>query len=201
MVEQAPADRARPDGTAAAQAPTTLESVPAHEAADAERAARAALPRAFRVIDDVLKTVMVVMLVVLVVAVAANVFGRFVLNRSLASSDELSRFLFIWVIFLGAALAHLHREHIAVDLVVGRLPRSLARPVVVVQELLIGVVLVALLLSARQVFAIDSGISPLLRIPLRWIEASVPLCALVMLVITVYRIATALRRDVTAERV
>lgn len=179
---------------------TRLEAVPAGEAAAAERAARHAMPRLFRALDDVLKTVMVVMLVVLIVAVTANVFGRFLLNRSLASSDELSRFLFIWVIFLGAALAHLHREHIAVDLVVKRLPPALARPAVVLQELLIGVVLVALLVSARQVFAVDSGVSPLLRVPLSWIDASVPLCALVMLLVTVHRIAAACRPVRPAER-
>lgn len=192
MAEQAP-DRPARGRPRAAQDPAPLESLPPHEAAEAERAARAALPRGFRLLDDVLKSVMVVMLVVLVVAVAANVFGRFVLNRSLATSDELSRFLFIWVIFLGAALAHLHREHIAVDLVVERLPASLSKPVAVLQELLIGVVLIALLISAREVFAVDSGVSPLLRVPLWWIDASVPLCAGVMLVITVYRLVAVFR--------
>jgi len=178
-----------------------LEALPADDAAEAERAARAGMPRLFRLLDDVLRAVMVVLLGVLVVAVTANVFGRFLLNRSLASSDELSRFLFVWVIFLGAALAHLHREHIAVDLFVKRLPPSLARPVAVLQELLIGIVLVALLISARQVFLVDSGVSPLLRVPLSWIDASVPLCALVMLLITVHRIGLALRPGRPAERV
>lgn len=177
-----------------------LEALPPDHGAEAERAARQAMPRLFRLLDDVLRTVMVVMLVVLVVAVTANVFGRFLLNRSLATSDELSRFLFVWVIFLGAALAHLHREHIAVDLFVTRLPAGAQRAVAVVQELLIGVVLVALLLSARQVFAVDSGTSPLLRVPLAWIDASVPLCAGVMLLITGYRIALAVRSDRPAER-
>lgn len=177
-----------------------LEGLPGHEAAQAEQASRRALPAFFRLIDDVLKTVMVVMLTILIVAVAANVFGRFVLNRSLAASDELSRFLFIWVIFLGAALAHLHREHITVDLVVARLPRSLARPVALLQELLIAVVLVALLVSARQVLSISSGVSPLLRVPLAWIDAAVPLSAFVMLLVTVYRIAAVFRPGSPTER-
>ena len=177
-----------------------LEALPADQGAEAERAVREAMPRLFRLLDDVLRTVMVVMLVVLIVAVTANVFGRFLLNRSLATSDELSRFLFVWVIFLGAALAHLHKEHIAVDLAVKRLPASFQRPVAVLQELLIGVVLVALLVGARQVVAVDSGTSPLLRVPLAWIDASVPLCAGVMLLITAHRIAVAVRSDRPAER-
>lgn len=166
-----------------------LDEVPPDEAAEAEREARRALPRFFRWLDSVLRIVMVVMLVALIITVASNVVGRFVLNQSIATSDELSRFLFIWVIFLGAALAHLHQEHIAVDLLVRKLSDPLQRAVTVVQELLIGAVLIALLISAQQVMELAPGVSPLLRVPLNWVNASVPVCAAVMLIITVYRIA------------
>lgn len=151
------------------------------------------LPPFFRVIDTVVKTVMVILLVVLIFAVGTNVFGRFVLNTSMPGSSELSRFLFIWVIFLGAALAHLHNEHIAVTLFVERLSPSVQRWVVVLQELIILVVVVALLISSRQVMSIDPGTSPLLGVPLQWINVAVPFSAGLMAVITFYRIAVALR--------
>lgn len=152
-----------------------------------------ALPVFFRVLDTALKTVMVAMLAVLIVSVGANVFGRFVLDNSLALSDELARFLFIWVIFLGAALAHLHREHISVDLLVLRLPAPLQRVATVVQELLILGLMVALLLSARQVLGTAPGKFPLLGLPYNWMNVAVPVCAVVMATITVYRIGSALR--------
>lgn len=151
------------------------------------------LPGFFRIIDTVVKNVMVVMLIALLVAVGANVFGRFVLNTSLPASAELARFLFIWVIFLGAALAHLHNEHIAVSLLPDRLPEAARRWVVVVQELLILVVVVALLLSALQVMSISPGTSPLLNVPLALVNFSVPFSAALMGIITLYRIGVALR--------
>ncbi|CAN5525970.1 hypothetical protein BH23ACT6_BH23ACT6_15740 [soil metagenome] len=147
----------------------------------------------FRVIDTVVKTVMVILLVVLIFAVGTNVFGRFVLNTSMPGSSELSRFLFIWVIFLGAALAHLHNEHIAVTLFVERLSPSVQRWVVVLQELIILVVVGALLISSWQVLSIDPGTSPLLGVPLLWVNVAVPFSAGLMAVITLYRIAGALR--------
>jgi len=154
------------------------------------------LPRVFRLLDTVLKTVMVVLLVVLLGAVGANVFGRFVLNRSLPATDELARFLFIWVIFLGAALAHLHNEHIAVTLFVERLPKPLQRAVVVLQELIILVVVLFLLIGAQQVLVLSPGSSPLLDVPLRLISFSVPFSAAIMGLISLYRIGVALRRPV-----
>lgn len=167
--------------------------------AEQEREWHQRLPLFFRVVDTVVKTVMVVLLVVLVVAVGANVFGRFVLNQSLAGSDELARFLFIWVIFLGAALAHLHNEHIAVTVFVERLPRALQRWAVVLQELIILLVVVALLLSAREVMATSPGSSALLGVPLTLVNFSVPFCAGLMGIITLYRIAVALRPSHTRK--
>ncbi|MGB7447952.1 MAG: TRAP transporter small permease [Ornithinimicrobium sp.] len=151
------------------------------------------LPPFFRVIDTVVKTVMVILLVMLIAAVGTNVFGRFVLNTSMPGSAELSRFLFIWVIFLGAALAHLHNEHIAVTLFVERLSPSLQRWVEVLKELIILVVVAALLISSRQVMSINPGTSPLLGVPLQWVNVAVPISAGLMGVVTFYRIAVALR--------
>ncbi|MGD8202101.1 TRAP transporter small permease [Ornithinimicrobium sp. W1679] len=161
--------------------------------AEQEREWHEHLPAFFRVIDTVVKTVMVILLVALLIAVGANVFGRFVLNTSLPASAEMARFLFIWVIFLGAALAHLHNEHIAVSLVTDRLSASMRRWFVLVQELIILVVVVALLLSALQVMSISPGTSPLLDVPLVVVNFSVPFSAALMGIITLYRIAVALR--------
>ena len=158
-----------------------------------ERERHGALPTALRLLDTVINVVMVLLLVVLVVSVAANVGGRFTGWWSLPAAGEIARFIFIWVIFLGAALAHLHNEHIAVSLLVERLPSVAQRPVIVLQELIILVVVVALLLSARQVMAISPGSSPLLNVPLQLVNFAVPFCAGLMAVITVYRIALGLR--------
>jgi TRAP-type C4-dicarboxylate transport system permease small subunit len=157
-----------------------------------DRETLAALPRFFRALDMTLKTVMVAMLVVLVVSVGTNVFGRYVLDSSLAVSDQLARFLFVWVIFLGAALAHLHREHIEVDFLVQRASLPVRRVVVVVQEVLILVLVVALLLGAREVLATSPGKMPLLGIPYNWMNFSVPVSSAVIGLVSVYRLATAI---------
>ena len=51
---------------------------------------------------------------VMVICLGAQVFFRFVLDASLTWSEELSRFSFVWVIYLGASLAAKERIHIRV---------------------------------------------------------------------------------------
>ena len=74
----------------------------------------------FRLIDAVL----VIMLSTMVVMVFGNVVLRYGFNDSIISSEELSRFLFIWITFLGAIVTLRDNQHLGLDTVVRLLPRS-----------------------------------------------------------------------------
>jgi len=60
----------------------------------------------------------------LAAVVAVQVFSRYVLNYSLFWSEELARFLLVWLTFLGATVAYFHGAHASVDFVVRRLSPS-----------------------------------------------------------------------------
>ena len=60
-------------------------------------------------------------LVVMVALVFYNAFLRYVLNSSYPPSEELSRFFFIWVTYLGVVVAYQAGDHVSVTLVVDRL--------------------------------------------------------------------------------
>lgn len=54
------------------------------------------------------------LMVLMVSCLGAQVFFRFVLNASLTWSEELSRFAFIWLVYMGAVLGAKERIHIRV---------------------------------------------------------------------------------------
>ena len=62
------------------------------------------------------------MLAVMVVLVFGNVVLRYGFNSGITVSEEISRWLFIWVTFLGAIVALRRGEHLGTELVVQRLP-------------------------------------------------------------------------------
>lgn len=62
------------------------------------------------------------MLAIMVLLVFSNVVLRYGFNSGIAESEELSRWLFIWITFLGAVVALRDRAHLGVDMVVSRLP-------------------------------------------------------------------------------
>lgn len=58
---------------------------------------------------------------ILVLFLTASVFARYALDIGLSWSDEASRLLFIWTVFIGFAVGVRHRAHIGVDFVIDRL--------------------------------------------------------------------------------
>ena len=78
-----------------------------------------------RIIDALMRAVEITImlaLVVMVVLVFTNVVMRYGFGNGLAVSDELSRYCFVWLIFLGAIVAMRQRAHLGMDSVVRRLP-------------------------------------------------------------------------------
>lgn len=64
-------------------------------------------------------------LALMVVLVFGNVFMRYAFDSGFIVSEELSRWLFVWLTFLGAVVAVRDNGHLGTDMLVGRLgPRG-----------------------------------------------------------------------------
>lgn len=61
-------------------------------------------------------------LAVMVIMVFGNVVLRYVFNSGIAASEEISRWLFVWLTFLGAIVALKENSHLGTDMLVSRLP-------------------------------------------------------------------------------
>lgn len=68
-----------------------------------------------------LNIAMVACLAVMVMLVFGNVVLRYAFNTGISISDELARWLFVWMTFMGAIAALRDRGHLGTDFLVGRL--------------------------------------------------------------------------------
>jgi TRAP-type C4-dicarboxylate transport system permease small subunit len=68
-----------------------------------------------------LSWLMAASLALMVVLVFTNVVLRYALNSGIAVSEELSRWLFVWLTFLGGIVALHERAHLGTDILVSRL--------------------------------------------------------------------------------
>lgn len=69
-----------------------------------------------------LGAVMALALFVMVLLVFGNVVLRYAFNSGITVSEELARWLFVWVTFMGAVVALREHAHLGTDALVARLP-------------------------------------------------------------------------------
>lgn len=69
-----------------------------------------------------LEVVMVICMVVMLVMVFGNVMLRLFLNTGIDLSEEMPRYAFVWMTFLGGIVGMHKRAHLGVDMVVRALP-------------------------------------------------------------------------------
>src|SRR5207253_11278508 len=78
-----------------------------------------------RVIDGfrrLIEILIAAFLAVMVVMVFGNVVLRYAFNSGIIVSEEVSRWLFLWVTFLGAIVALKERSHLGTEALISRLP-------------------------------------------------------------------------------
>lgn len=83
-----------------------------------------------------LKLLVVTCMAVMVVMVFGNVVLRYAFNSGISVSEELSRWSFVWMVFLGALIALREHAHLGLDSLVRRLPRAGQRLCLIVGHLL-----------------------------------------------------------------
>ncbi len=141
---------------------------------------------------------------IMAVSVFTQVMVRFVLtaagiNLSAAWTEELARYVLIWVVFLGAGIGCRRRQLISLEFLVRRLP-SLPGQGLVHLGLLICLGFFALLISVGLAFmelgAVET--SPVMQIPKAWVYAAMPAGAALMILNTATLMAETLlaRRDI-----
>ncbi|KKI92162.1 C4-dicarboxylate ABC transporter permease [Bacillus sp. SA1-12] len=103
------------------------------------------MDRISRFLENTLNIIMAIALGIMVILVFGNVVLRYFFNSGITWSEEMSRYLFIWLTFLGAIGAFNNKEHLGVDMVIKRLPIKAKKVVLILGDLLMLFVLVLIL--------------------------------------------------------
>jgi TRAP-type C4-dicarboxylate transport system permease small subunit len=138
-----------------------------------------------KAVDFILSRLLVFLMGVMVVNVLWQVFTRFVLQSPSPFTDELARYLLIWVGLLGAAYATGQRMHLAIDIVPNNAgPRSQRVLQVVIALAVVGFALFVMIIGGLKLVYITltlNQISPALSLPLGYVYTAVPLSGLLII--------------------
>ena len=101
--------------------------------------------------------------------VAIQVFCRYILNSSLFWSEELARYMLVWLSFFGATVAYYRNLHPGVDTITSRLSASKQRITQLLVHAITIILGVIMVISGSQfAWFIRMQVSPALSMP-KWI--------------------------------
>ncbi|HBT47612.1 MAG TPA: TRAP transporter small permease [Peptococcaceae bacterium] len=119
----------------------------------------------------------------MVVVIFVQVIARYVFHNSLSWSEEIGRYLFIWITFLGAVIGVKERLHVGVDVAVKAMPAGVQRILVLVGNLLMIVFVVYMLQGSFKLLDLGRNqVSPATSIPMLYPYLILPLASILMLV-------------------
>jgi len=141
------------------------------------------LDKLFTGLRSVLYWFSVAAMSVMLVVIFAQVVSRYVFNWTPEWSEELARYLFVWVVFIGSALIMGESGHLAVQFVPNHFKGTATGRFLEVVINLSGYVFILILLTqgAKMTRVMTFQMSPGMEIPMSWVYAVIPLSSVLML--------------------
>lgn len=136
-------------------------------------------------IDKVLQPILIVLLAIMLLSVLWQVFSRYLLKEPSSFTEELARYLLIWIGTLGAAYAAGSKLHLAITLLPSKLSEENRKKLQVVLNILIITfsVTVFCIGGSRLVYITNvlGQKSPALGVPLFYVYAIIPFSGLLII--------------------
>ena len=136
-------------------------------------------------IDTILSWTLIIIMSSMVLNVLWQVFSRYIVGKPSSFTDELARYLMIWLGVLGAAYVSGMNKHVAIDLLPKRLtPSSQKRLKHLVGWIILLFSLFGLVIGGSHLVYVTYVLeqySPALRLPLAYVYLAIPLSGLLII--------------------
>ncbi len=139
-----------------------------------------------RKLDKALGSVLVFLMISIVVAVLWQVFSRYVLQSASSYTEEIARFLLIWIGILGAAYASGQQDHLAINILPPKLDeKNRIKLRVFINILVIAFSMLALIVGGGNLVYVNFELgqsSAALGIPLGYVYLVLPLSGILIII-------------------
>lgn len=155
-----------------------------------------------KLVDGVTRGTMALLMGTLVLCVVWQVISRYILNAPSTFTDELARFLLIWVSFLGVAYLSGRNAHVSIDVLSERLkPAQRVRLNVFINLVIILFVLSVLVYGGGVLVYttfVYMQLTPTMQIPMAFVYLIGPISGLLITYYKIVDIRTLLQENVEA---
>jgi len=125
-----------------------------------------------------------VMFSVMLAIVVMGVIFRYFLNAPLSWSEEIPRYIMVWMTFTASSIALKRKQHIGMVFFVEKCPPAVRKILAIISNLLI---IIFLLVAMYQGYLLAEMVggdqrTPMANIPMAWLYLSIPVACLLMII-------------------
>lgn len=154
------------------------------------------------ILRDIEVNLCIVLMIVMLIVATLGVFFRYVLNNSLVWSDEICRYMFMWLVFLSASYAVAMRKQLTIELLTTYFlkDRIGTLKIIKIMDNIICIVFSLFLIIVGYKLVINTiEISPVLQIPMKVVYSCLPIGCLLIVVRIVETLLQKEENEETAE--
>jgi len=150
-------------------------------------------------LDKIVAWMLIVLMGFMVLNVSWQVLSRYVVQNPSSFTDELSRYMLIWLGMLGAAYVAGQNQHLAIDILPNKLSRKpKMKLLILINALVLLFALFAMVLGGSNLVYITYILeqkSATLQIPLAYIYTIIPISGLLVIYYQIFQIDSHLKAD------
>ena len=128
------------------------------------------------IIDKIILAIVFIVSITMVFSIFLQVVFRYILSSPLYWTEELARYCFIYIVFIGGAWAGKNLSHLGVDYFVNKLPERGKNAIYCLVDVLIIVFSISISIIAMPVVRVNMGqLSPALHVPMGLVYIAIPI--------------------------
>jgi len=126
---------------------------------------------------------------IIVILTFAQVISRYIFTFPISWSQEISTYLFIWMMLIGCSMGLRRGEIVSINFFVEKLSKKTASYINILNNcLLILFLVVGILANNRIIRHSQYQLSPILNIPMSWVSLSFTFSAIIMILYSILNI-------------
>jgi TRAP-type C4-dicarboxylate transport system permease small subunit len=150
-------------------------------------------------LDKIVAWMLITLMGLMVLNVSWQVLSRYVVQNPSSFTDELSRYMLIWLGMLGAAYVAGQNQHLAIDILPNKLSgKPKIKLLVLINSLVLLFALIAMVLGGSNLvyitYILDQK-SATLQIPLAYIYTIIPISGLLVVYYQIFQISNHLKHQ------
>jgi len=139
-----------------------------------------------KILDKILGGVLVILMAINVMAVLWQVFSRYILQNPSTGTEEIARFLLIWIGLLGAAYASGQQEHLSINILPPKLePENRIKLMIFINILIVAFCVTVLVIGGGNLVLMNIELgqnSAALHLPISVVYMVIPLSGILIII-------------------